>query len=659
MIPKAVVAEYVKNNLNVLGVTNKMPSSGSWKHLQTEMITPQELKGEGVGIICGKISGNLEVLDIDLKYDISGTLYNRLKQKINDVNSELIKSLMIIQTPSGGYHWLYRCPSGIEGSLKLAERDATEDERGDKETVKVLIETRGEASYIASLPHDGYNVKQGRFSQIPSISAEDRKLIFSSSRELDERIQEFKIPTDSLKNTFNIHDKDSTRLTTWDDYDKRGSIPDDLAKAGWIRVREDSERIYYKRAGKTDAKSSGNYWKTGNFFKSFSTSTVLEAGKGYKPFALYYMLLHNEDATAAARQLYGEGFGDRLDNKKESILEYAEEKYGDKEDSKTVDEYSISKYLSNYENDYAYLQSVRDGNVEKGLSTGSDLIDKHFLFKKGSFIISIGHTSVGKTLSALFLTVLSALKHDWKIIVLGMENSSGMLKRQILELYLQKPLTQTTAEEFSEGNKWLNDHYVFIAARGGHVRTITDAIKLCYKMLDEDHYDMIVLDPYSGFDSNRKGGESEHEANKRNCGDLLNFSTKTNCVVLLSLHTNSSARREIDPNTGNLRPPRMSDVDGGGLFSNRCDTAICFHRLINAEDPLERITTSMYVEKERHLESGGSLTSRENPIQIQFRDSRFYVNGYEDVVYNIKNKHKEKFRDLKTNEVIEFEDVPF
>jgi hypothetical protein len=74
---------------------------------------------------------------------------------------------------------------------------------------------------------------------------------------------------------------------------------------------------------------------------------------------------------------------------------------------------------------------------------------------------------------------------------------------------------------------------------------------------------------------------------------------------------------------------------------------------------LERITTSMYVEKERHLESGGSLTSRENPIQIQFRDSRFYVNGYEDVVYNIKNKHKEKFRDLKTNEVIEFEDVPF
>ncbi len=29
---------------------------------------------------------------------------------------------MIIRTPSGGYHWLYRCPEGIEGNQKLAQR---------------------------------------------------------------------------------------------------------------------------------------------------------------------------------------------------------------------------------------------------------------------------------------------------------------------------------------------------------------------------------------------------------------------------------------------------------------------------------------------------------------------------------------------------------
>ncbi len=48
-------------------MSNKIPANGSWKRWQSEMQTPQDLKGDGLGIICGAISGHLEVLDIDLK----------------------------------------------------------------------------------------------------------------------------------------------------------------------------------------------------------------------------------------------------------------------------------------------------------------------------------------------------------------------------------------------------------------------------------------------------------------------------------------------------------------------------------------------------------------------------------------------------------------
>ena len=111
--------------------------------------------------------------------------------------------MLIIKTPSGGYHWFYRCADGVEKNQKLAMRPPTEEEQKGRETQLVLLETRGEAGYVASLPTAGYEHIQGSYSKIPSISAEDRDLILSSAREFNEIIEPVKIPTSSLKNSSN------------------------------------------------------------------------------------------------------------------------------------------------------------------------------------------------------------------------------------------------------------------------------------------------------------------------------------------------------------------------------------------------------------------------------------------------------------------------
>jgi hypothetical protein len=640
MIKESTVQKFIDANLNVIGVSNKIPANGSWKRWQSEMQTPQDLKGDGLGIICGAISGHLEVLDIDLKYSLDKTLYSSLKQKINAVNSKLIDSLMIIRTPSGGYHWLYRCPDGIEGNQKLAQRKATESERERSDKLFVLLETRGEKGYIASFPSPGYEVVQKKYSEIPTITAEDREIILSSAREFNEIIEPVKIPTSSLKNSFKIT-KENTGQTSWDHYNEEGNIPDILNQAGWTKVSEDSDREYWKRPGQTTAKHSGNYIKSMNCFKSFSSSTELEPEKAYFPYALYTMLIHNGNYKESARELFKQGYGDRSQVKEESVVEYAESRNKQNEDLKKPEEVDIAKYLAHYESDFAYLTSVRDDNVAKGLSTGSKIIDNHFLFKRGSFNTCIGHTSVGKTYSVIFLTMLAALKHDWKIVIIGMENSSASLKRQILELYLQKPLNKTTADEFIDGNEWLDQHYSFIQARGGHIKTISDALTLCYAMYDKDPFDMLFLDPYSGFQTNRIGSETSHEANYRLCSDMLNFTTKTNVNLMLSVHTVTGSRREKTMD-GHLKRPYMDSVEGGSVFSNRADGCYIFHRLINHEDLSERLTTQFFVEKDRLLDQGGSLTSIDSPIRLQLRDYRFYVDGHEDVIYNIKNEGKVK-----------------
>ena len=103
----------------------------------------------------------------------------------------------------------------------------------------------------------------------------------------------------------------------------------------------------------------------------------------------------------------------------------------------------------------------------------------------------------------------------------------------------------------------------------------------------------------------------------------------------------------------------MDSVEGGSVFSNRSDACFIFHRLINHEDKLERLTTQFFVEKDRLLEQGGSLTAIDSPIRLELRDYAFFVDGFQDVIYDIKNEGKIDTKDQR-NETIKFgEPMPF
>jgi len=162
---------YKQNNLSVIATGENKRAIMAWKEYQTRFATDEELqsqfahpKAKGIAVICGAVSGNLEVIDIDLKNDVTGTLYQNL---VNDIGS-LIDKLYIVKTKSGGYHLYYRCEV-IEGNIKLASRPATESEAKDNPHVKqvVLVETRGEGGYVIAPPTDGYE-RQSDFN-IPVI----------------------------------------------------------------------------------------------------------------------------------------------------------------------------------------------------------------------------------------------------------------------------------------------------------------------------------------------------------------------------------------------------------------------------------------------------------------------------------------------------------
>lgn len=255
-----------------------------------------------VGIITGKVSGNLEVIDIDLKNDPSGRIWEDYSALIRDAAPELWDALVVVKTVSGGYHLYYRCKAvTLPGNSKLAHTETGED----------IVETRGEGGYVAAPPSPGYEITQGDLSRIPEISGEERELLLSLAYRMD-RTEPVELPKPKEK-AGGESAKQWVGLSTFEDYNQRETALELLEDIGWTQVKETPEKIYLLRppggAPSTNS-NSGDFHKIHRLYWLYS-GAGLPVNKPLSPAEIYTQLKHNGDKREAAKELYKLGYGDR------------------------------------------------------------------------------------------------------------------------------------------------------------------------------------------------------------------------------------------------------------------------------------------------------------------------------------------------------------
>jgi hypothetical protein len=284
---------------------------GAWKQFQSRRATKDELWHEmesknttAIAIVCGKISGNLEVIDIDVKFKegVAGVLFSLLQASFPAIYNKL----RIHTTPSGGYHILYRIanpPEKFPGNAKLAGRYATEAELvlNPKNKQYNFLETRGEAGYILAPPSLSYGIHKD--NEIPLISWDDRCNIINICRSLTE-ITEVKQVAKATKAHSDYYSENP-----FDDFNKRCDFEYLIEDFGWRRVQVNNATYeYYTRPGKTSG-VSGSFHKEHRIFWVFSASTELDELKGYKPVDLLLKLKLNGDTKVLYRYLVDNGYG--------------------------------------------------------------------------------------------------------------------------------------------------------------------------------------------------------------------------------------------------------------------------------------------------------------------------------------------------------------
>lgn len=295
-----------------------------WKAYQSRLITEQEMeqqrrhpKAHGEAIICGAVSGNLEVIDCDLKYDHEGKVRSGLMAAIGE---DIWQRLMVVETRSGGWHLYYQCDT-IEGNMKLAQRHTTDQEQNGNpaDKVRVLIETRGEGGYVAAPPTPGYEVLSGA---VQRITERERDTLLEACRSFNEYLEPVRAKLEP-----SAQGGAAFRKSPLDHYNEAGvdDMLNLLQEHGWQVVAERGPKVIFKRPGQTDSISSGDYHRDLNLFSVFTTSTQFEAGKGYSPAAVFNLLVADGDWKRTYRLLMDAGYGEKKNDRKDAALKMARE----------------------------------------------------------------------------------------------------------------------------------------------------------------------------------------------------------------------------------------------------------------------------------------------------------------------------------------------
>lgn len=267
---------------------------------------------DGIGVITGRVSGNLELVEIEGHAVAAGAVDRLLETANSEGHGDLLRRVIggcSSRSAGGGLH-LY---------IKVLDEPALPNTRlAYDQTRKILAETRGEGGFAIVAPtpartgHEPgskYEFLTRGPEAITHVTGEERdELHRLMTLALDDRPQ----PEQAQEPVRVERDGDAPG----DRYAEDNTWEDILIPAGWVKVftghRDGNPQVYWRRPGKAEG-ISATTGGPGDHLYVFSSSTVFPTEQALTKFAAYTYLHHGGDFRAAARALASDGYGSQTD----------------------------------------------------------------------------------------------------------------------------------------------------------------------------------------------------------------------------------------------------------------------------------------------------------------------------------------------------------
>lgn len=330
-----VAERWRQAGVSVVPIVAKNQPAVRWKEFQARCPTVEEI-GEwwgnghpyGIAIICGAVSGGLEMTELEARalnsYALTDIANGADSLGIGDVWDQ-VSTGYTQASPSGGLHLVYRISDHeVPGNEKIARNEDN----------LVLAETRGEGGYFVGAPSpgschpsgEGWLLASGDYGSIPTITWEQRCLIHEAIRlalDFDEPKPPATQPPRSTPGSTLATvapaafaspgmRSGATSLSPGDDWSSRTDWAEILEHEGWTFFGHGvgRERLWV-RPGKDrrDGHSASTDYNDKPGFYVWSTSAGLPTEEPLTKLFIYAHYSFNGDMSTCAQYLKRQGYG--------------------------------------------------------------------------------------------------------------------------------------------------------------------------------------------------------------------------------------------------------------------------------------------------------------------------------------------------------------
>lgn len=283
-----------------------------WKQYQYEFIDRAVLFDQmankydttAVAMVCGAVSGNLEVIDFDTKYypGIDAIVLSAMQQLYPDIFEKLKRH----RTRSGGIHLVYRIAEHeVPASAHLANRAKTQDEvdaaPNNKKKYVTYIETRGTGGLATAPPSLGYSALND--ISIQTITWEERCTIIEFCKAYNEYFPDEK-PYTPPKSELNYYDENP-----FEHYNRTVDPIELFTTYGWTYVRKHGHYAWFTRPGGRKGDVHAGFNTNTCTYRIWGTKADLDSERSYTPSTILAHYMFNDDKSATYAYLVERGFG--------------------------------------------------------------------------------------------------------------------------------------------------------------------------------------------------------------------------------------------------------------------------------------------------------------------------------------------------------------
>lgn len=544
-----IFLEYLSYGLSVIPCEDKRPK-GAWKEFQNRLPKPEELTGEKINApqiacICGRVSGGLACLDFDVK---NGNKYDDWCIIVTNNHPEILSKCVIEQSPSGGYHAIFRTDTVIRNT-KLANNPQN----------MATIETRGEGGYFVCAPSPGYVLQYGDFSKIQKLSPDETEFVLSAAISLNELVKEKQPEPYQTDVSYS-----GAGLSPFDDYNQRSDTVGLLVQHGWKVLFRVNDAVYLQRPGKDGSGVSATWNKIPDRLYCFTTSTAFDNQHVYKASAVYAILEHGENYRAAAKMLYDSGYGERAKRQINKDFKETSHKEPQKTELKLLNTTGIK----------SKLLDIKLNGYQRGQTTGWKSLDKMFSVAKKQFTVITGVPSAGKSEFMDALAINLMIYNKWKFAVFSPENyPAEMHYHKLVEKVVGKELRDIEDEDIGVAIKIINENFFFLDALEDEI-TLESILSQTKILIETKNIDALIIDPWNEIELDRPSNISESDFVGKCLRMSRKFARRYNIHLFIIAHPTKLMKNK----DGEYPIPELWDIANSAHWRNKADNGICVHR---------------------------------------------------------------------------------